>query len=109
PRLVAICRRALAVSPRDRYATARELEQDLESYLADVQSPPADTSLSELASLMRSHFSAELAEMQLFIGSNLGQSRRFVPASPGLASSTTGLVDDAEWNDQTQSVTPLSE
>jgi serine/threonine-protein kinase len=108
PRLIAICRRALAVSPRDRYASAQELKHDLESYLADAQTAPADTSLSQLASLMRSHFSAELAEMQLFIGSSLGHVERFVPAPPGAASSPTPvLAGDSDWNDQTHSVTPL--
>jgi eukaryotic-like serine/threonine-protein kinase len=107
PELVAICRRALAVSPRDRYATAQELKQDLERYLTNARTEPADTSLTHLASLMKLHFSAELAEMQLFIGSSLGHAERSVPASPKMVSTAAAvLASDTEWNDETHVVAP---
>ena len=70
--LRAACRRALAVSRRDRFETALELEAEIETYLAEVGAPSAAAANLELAQLMRELFERERDEMQLFIGSTLG-------------------------------------
>jgi hypothetical protein len=67
-RLAEICRRALAVSPRDRYASAQELQIDLESFLADTESEAQQNAgLGALAQLMMQHFADERAEMLTWI------------------------------------------
>ncbi len=80
-RLRAICRRALAVSRRDRYQTALELEADLEAYLEETSAPSAEAASTELGKLLRARFEQEREEMELFIGSSL--------AAPAAAASTT--------------------
>lgn len=106
--LVEICRRALAVSPRERYASAREMKSDLEAYLASELAPSAG--LRPLPALMTSHFGAELSEMRLFIGGELAHAERFVPASPEMAfrSGPSELSSEGDWNDETHVVAPLA-
>lgn len=73
-RLSQICRRALAVSPRDRYASAQELQIDLESFLADTESDAQQNAgLGALAELMGQHFAAERAEMLGYIEQQLAE------------------------------------
>lgn len=109
PGLVQICRRALAVSPRERYASAGELKADLEAYL--VGAGATDTGLSSLRPLMTSYFSPELNEMRLFIGAGFGQAERFVPAPPEMVvrGGPAELLSEGDWNDETHVVAPLAE
>lgn len=104
--LVEICRRALAVSPRDRYTSAEELKADLEAYLA--LSGAAGDGLRSLPSLMGSHFGAELSEMRLFMGPALGHAERFVPVPPDMVyqPGPAELTSEGDWNDETHVVVP---
>ena len=71
-RLATICRRALCVSPRERYADALELSIDLESFLSDTETDAQQLAgLRALGELMQRQFAAERSEMQLFIESQL--------------------------------------
>jgi len=71
-RLARICRRALAVSPRDRYESAQELQIDLESFLSDTETDAQqDAGLGALAQLMMQHFAPERAEMLTWIEQQL--------------------------------------
>ena len=73
-RLAAICRRALCVSPRERYVDALELSIDLESYLSDTETDAQQRAgLSALGELMQRQFAAERSEMLLFIESQLAE------------------------------------
>jgi hypothetical protein len=56
PELAAICRRALAPSPCDRYETAGALQHDLEDYLAGQQNR---ASAADLGAFLCAHFGAE--------------------------------------------------
>lgn len=96
-----ICRRALRVSPRHRYESARELEADLVSYLASAGSD-RQRCADELSATLHRAFKAELAEMELFIGSRpepapITITRRAIAVSP------EALKDELEgdWNDPT--------
>jgi len=73
-RLAEICRRALCVSPRERYADALELSIDLESFLSDTQTDAQQRAgLRALGELMQRQFAAERSEMLLFIESQLAE------------------------------------
>jgi serine/threonine protein kinase len=73
-RLAQICRRSLAVSPRDRYASAQELQIDLESFLADTETDAQQNAgLGALAELMGQHFVDERADMLSFIEQQLAE------------------------------------
>lgn len=109
PRLIQICRRALAVSPRERYASAEALKADLEAYLVDAGA--SEAGLSSLPGLMTSHFSPELNEMRLFIGTGVGHAERFVPLSPDMAvqGGPAELLSDGDWNDETRVAPPAAD
>jgi serine/threonine protein kinase len=69
-RLAEICRRALCVSPRERYADALELSIDLESFLSDTETDAQQRAgLHALGELMQRQFAAERSEILLFIES----------------------------------------
>ncbi|HKO90147.1 MAG TPA: protein kinase, partial [Polyangiaceae bacterium] len=73
-RLAEICRRALCVSPRERYADALELSIDLESFLSDTETDAQQRAgLSALGELMQRQFAAERSEMLLFIEGQLAE------------------------------------
>ncbi|MGC4003723.1 MAG: serine/threonine-protein kinase [Pirellulales bacterium] len=60
--LDAICRRAMAGQPEDRYPTAQALADDVERYLADESiAARADTLLERIGRVMRRHRGAFLA------------------------------------------------
>ena len=59
--LAAICERALAVSPEDRYATAAEMQAAIEAYLEDVGSRDA---ARELAARVSEAFAADRARVR---------------------------------------------
>ncbi|HVZ36987.1 MAG TPA: hypothetical protein VG963_31395, partial [Polyangiaceae bacterium] len=125
-RLAQICRRALAVSPRDRYPDAAEMRIDLESYLADTQPESEqlgeqEVALAPLAELMDHHFASERSEMLLFIGSQWSDAAE--AAATRVALAAAAVDDDAEdtlandvsglpepflasnWDDHTHTVT----
>lgn len=86
-RLAQICGRALAVSPRDRYASAQELQIDLESFLADTETDAQQNAgLGALAQLMMQHFAAERAEMLTWIEQQLASLEG--PVEPGAVQGT---------------------
>jgi serine/threonine protein kinase len=81
-RLAQICRRSLAVSPRDRYASAQELQIDLESFLADTETDAQQNAgLGALAELMGQHFADERADMLSFIEQQLAEPHAVSQAS----------------------------
>jgi serine/threonine protein kinase len=83
-RLAAICRRALCVSPRERYADALELSIDLESYLSDTETDAQQRAGSNaLGELMQRQFAAERSEMLLFIEGQLAEAEPLPLASLG--------------------------
>jgi serine/threonine protein kinase len=85
-RLAEICRRALAVSPRERYASAQELQIDLESYLADTETDAQQNAgLGALAQLMMQHFADERAEMLTWIEQQLASRHGADPSQERLA------------------------
>lgn len=109
PCLIQICRRALAVSPRERYASAEALKADLEAYL--VSAGVGDAGLSALPPLMSAHFGAELNEMRLFIGAGIDHAERFVPVPPDMVvpGGPTELHSEGDWNDETRVVAQLTD
>jgi hypothetical protein len=85
PELVEICRRALRVSPRHRYATAMEFGNDLKAYLAGAERRGVAVGQASLMALMREAFAEDLAEMDLFIGSGLAAVEQSEPAVADVA------------------------
>lgn len=69
--VIALCARALAPSPRERYPTALAFRADLDAYL-DRATEPSDEVLARLPELMQASFGPEREQMQLFIGASLG-------------------------------------
>jgi hypothetical protein len=65
--LIDLCARALALSPRERYATALAFRADLDAYLGRA-AEPSDAVLARLPELMQASFGPEREQMQLFIG-----------------------------------------
>lgn len=116
-RLAQICRRALAVSPRDRYPDAAEMRVDLESFLSDTQSDAERAAgLGPLADVMDHHFAAERSEMLLFIGSQWSED----PNEPAMTRSDPDEEEDTDreepslflatrWDEDTHTVTGFEE
>ncbi len=96
-RLAQLCRRALAVSPRDRYGSAQELQIDLESFLADTETDAQQNAgLGALAELMAQHFAAERAEMLGYIEQHLAEAEpASAPASSRAAAGAAAPGSDA--------------
>lgn len=68
--MLRLCSRALALDPRARHATARELRAELEAYLGRA-TESSGAVLARLPELMEATFSDEREQMQLFIGARL--------------------------------------
>jgi serine/threonine-protein kinase len=68
--LIALCARALAVSPRERYPTALAFRADLDAYLGRA-AEPSDAVLARLPQLMEAWFGPEREQMQQFIRARL--------------------------------------
>ncbi len=96
PKLGAICTRAMARLPEDRYQTALELKEALESYLLQA-APPTESAIGRFIS---ESFMPERAEMRLQIAEQVrrrAQPAAFhasVPPAPH-ESSTSATVRDA--------------
>jgi serine/threonine protein kinase len=104
--LIALCARALAVSPRDRYPTALEFRADLDAYLSRA-SEPSDSVLARLPELMEASFGPEREQMQLFIGARLGapdDDAEATEAIDGDDDETTSRED--EWTAETNDIAP---
>lgn len=68
PSLVAICRKAMQVEPQNRYATALDMAEDLERYLADEPvSARKDSFSTKLARLVRRNRTASLVLMGVLL------------------------------------------
>jgi len=82
PRLAAICRRALARDPEDRYATAAAMLADIEAYVAEEKLAPGARALSKLVTeLFADEREAVRAEVEAQLsGSAPGGLRSFVDA-----------------------------
>lgn len=102
--LIALCARALAVSPRERYPTALAFRADLDAYL-NRASEPSDAVLARLPELMEASFGPERKQMQLFIGARLG-----IPDGDAAAVATLEEGDDEltpredEWALETNAI-----
>src|SRR5262249_36295996 len=64
PELAAICTRALAVNPCDRYATAGALQHDIEDYL---RRHPDRSGAADLGAFLSEHFGAQREEARSVI------------------------------------------
>jgi serine/threonine protein kinase len=73
PELAAICARALAPEPADRYATAEELQVDLEAYLATL---PERVRAPDLSRFMRESFSDERDSAKWLIDAQIRETMR---------------------------------
>jgi hypothetical protein len=106
--LIALCARALAESPGERYRSAQALRADLESYLGRA-TETSDAVLARLPELMEASFGSERERMQLFIGTRLD--------GMGDEAATTGMgaIEDEltphpdEATAEIHAKTPLSE
>jgi eukaryotic-like serine/threonine-protein kinase len=78
PALAEICDRATALDLRDRYQTAGEMQEALESYLDGCWEP---VDRGEMAALMERHFAIERAAMRRCLQKQLGAA----PLPPGPA------------------------
>jgi serine/threonine-protein kinase len=70
PGLEAICLEALAMNPEDRYASAGEMEAELQRLLPDLQ-PLGDSHTRHLGRLVSMAFASERAERQAMIEAKL--------------------------------------
>jgi serine/threonine-protein kinase len=90
--LDAICARALAWKPQDRYATADEMRRDLEQYLATLPARPGAREVGELVARM---FEEERAKIRAIVDEQL-RALRAAPTGEGravpLAHLTTSLT-----------------
>ena len=82
PELVAICRRAMARRPEDRYQTALELRQALDTYLASASRPTDE----DIGGLVSNAFELERAAMRAKVEEQL---RAPTNPPPGVFSRTT--------------------
>ncbi len=73
PELAAICARALAPDPGDRYATAEEFQRDLEKVLA---AGPERASTAALSAYVRDTFSAERESAKWLIEAQIRETMR---------------------------------
>ncbi len=98
--LVALCSRALALDPRDRYPSAQALRADLDAYLGRAPET-SEAVLGRLPALMQSWFAAERAQMQVFVRSSLerAESNPETMTLPGVGDELA--ADDQEWTAQT--------
>jgi serine/threonine protein kinase len=76
PELAAICRRALAPDPADRYDSAQELQRDLEAHLA--RQPDRCTS-EEVGRYLREHFSEQREATKKLIDAHIKAAERMAP------------------------------
>jgi hypothetical protein len=71
--LRAACRRALEVSPRDRYRTAFQLQVELEAHLRQMGAGDVAAARAELVRMMAQLFAGERDELRLFVGRDVEQ------------------------------------
>jgi serine/threonine-protein kinase len=96
--LAAIVRKAIARNPDDRFATARQFQRELESYLAQRPGPKA--SPLRIAAMLKPHFDQDRKEQQRAIEAYLhgresgGSGQRRVPL-PGKAAASPKLAPPA--------------
>jgi len=88
PVLDRICARALTIDPADRYATAADLQSDLEGVLAGV----ADGQPRGLAQLVTRSFSEARAEREALIARALGTQTSARASSPSWATQIDALL-----------------
>jgi serine/threonine-protein kinase len=72
PELAAICDRAMATDPAERYSTAAELQADLEAYIAKAIEPAGNR---ELGALMTERFARQRANVRALIETQVKASR----------------------------------
>ena len=94
--LAAICARALAFDPAERFATAQDFRAALTAYLAK-SGPPFEA--SELAQFMRAEFASERARVHQLISDNLRRD-----SSPAVS----GTLERAAGHDDVTTVADLS-
>jgi hypothetical protein len=95
--LIALCARALAVSPSERYPTALAFRADFDAYL-NRAAEPSDAVLARLPELMQASFGPEREQMQLFIGARLGALDHDAAAVAATEEADNALtVGDDEW------------
>jgi serine/threonine-protein kinase len=80
--LVAMCERALARNPTERYASAQEFRLAIEDYL---RSTKFEGGREQLQQLLRTHFETEMLDLRRRIDEHLGEarSRSSRPPRPG--------------------------
>ena len=93
PALDAICARALAVNPAERYATAAELEVDLQAVLVGA----ADSHARMLGRLVSHVFAGVRGEREAMIARALRRGRRWSRASTGRRRSTRCCPMASRW------------
>jgi serine/threonine protein kinase len=105
--MLAICRRALAVNPSERYPKPSALRAALDAYLARA-SESSDAVLRRLPGLMESLFADEREQMQRFIGSSLQSAiERSSPwLDRGLDADDEFTPHEEEWNAPTSARIP---
>jgi serine/threonine-protein kinase len=77
PRLVRACARALAPSPADRYATAAEMREELEAYLAECHPRPSPRAFG---ALLGEVFREERARIRALVETEMSKRRGASPA-----------------------------
>ena len=92
PALEAICRRALAPAPADRYPTAAAMRADIDAFLADHRPP---TGPEALAVLLIEHFDAQRKAVQAEIAFRLRSGLSLVRTSDVPVLQHPALVDAA--------------
>ncbi len=85
--LVAICNKALARHPEQRFQSALEFRQALEAYLKTIRS---EVTGERLAAFMQSQFSQDIMEMRQRIEEHLGNSRPMTSHATELTSPRQG-------------------
>ena len=108
--MIELCSRALAVSPRERHATARALAAQLAAYLGRA-AESSDAVLARLPELMEASFGPEREQMQLFLGARLDR----VDADASNANVGPGDGEDEltpqeeDWTAATSTRAPLAD
>ncbi len=103
-RLAAICRRALAVDPEQRFASAAEMREDIDGYLDDVFAVPAPGALQgELAAWKPSEFGGatsvhhSTSKTQLGIGAAQARSPAAAAGAPASAQAERPAAGVSRW------------
>ena len=78
PELAAICTRALAPDPKDRYQSAQELQRDLEAYLARQ---PDRCTPEEVGRYLREHFGEQREATKKLIDAHIKAAERIAAAA----------------------------